>query len=244
MGPPRIRKYLFADISLQDEFDLELWKNTFPDPSTSPARYTKTLTITLPEVFTPADAEEGGWLSAFSRVRHLAIDIIGMIQPEISLAPFHGLSPVIKSLRIRLEVATFPSSRIFDLIRSFPSLEDLDVEASEELTECADGVDGQQTPVKTSVPPTFTGSLKLYLEGGSTPLLRPLLSLPSGLHFRELWLTCDDDEDISMAAEVVERCCPTLESLKIKHELRTFVSWLFPLQWLTSVRSMAVSKHL
>ena len=95
-----------------------------------------------------------------------------------------------------------------------------------------------------SILPPFTGFLELAIGGGMPLIASGLLSVPSGLHFRELWLTCDDEEDISMAAEVVERCCPTLESLKIKHELRTFVSWLFPLQWLTSVRSIAVSKHL
>lgn len=233
---PRTRKHLFADISLDDKWDLKSWKNAFPDPSTSPARYAKTLAIGCPEDLAIEDVVGGSWFSAFSRVAHLAINIDSdMIQPETSLAPFHGLSPVIKSLRIRLEVATFPSSPIFNLIQSFPSLEDLDVEASEKLTVRADGADRQQTPVQTSVTPAFSGSLKLYLAGASTPLLRPLLSLPTGPRFRELWLTCDDEEDISLAAEVVERCCSTLKSLKIKHEIRMFVSCSFQLRWLTPV---------
>ena len=65
---PRTRRYLFADVTFHDAKDLRSWKNTFPDPSASPACYTDHLAIFCPEEVTPADAEERGWITAFSRV--------------------------------------------------------------------------------------------------------------------------------------------------------------------------------
>ena len=210
---PRTRKHLFATISLHHKGDLQSWKNVFPDPSISLAHYTKTLVIGCPQSVTAGDGEEGGWLSAFSRVVRLAMYIPSMDQRVISLVPFHGLSPVIKSLRIYL--TTFPSSPIFNLIRSFPPLENLHVEVREALADPVDSCDGQQPPVQTLNPSALTGSLKLVGIGRWSPLVRPLLALPSGLHFRSLCLTLIDGKTVSMATALVERCRSTLESLEL-----------------------------
>lgn len=45
----------------------------FPDPSTSPARYTKSLFIGCPREVVAADAGEGGWIQTFPRVVELEI---------------------------------------------------------------------------------------------------------------------------------------------------------------------------
>jgi hypothetical protein len=66
---PRARKHLFADIEFPTEESLRSWKETFPDPLTSPARYAKTLLIDC----TTRDAEVGGWIGGFSRVAHLGV---------------------------------------------------------------------------------------------------------------------------------------------------------------------------
>jgi hypothetical protein len=42
---PRTRRHLFADIKFYTTKSLQSWKNVFPDPANSPARYTKTLTV-------------------------------------------------------------------------------------------------------------------------------------------------------------------------------------------------------
>jgi hypothetical protein len=121
----RTRKHLFADIEFPTAKSLEAWKKTFPDPSTSPTRYTKILSVGCAHVVTAADAEEGGWIRGFSRVVHLVVASSARYpnpnQPGISLTPFHGLSPAIKSLRVA--VLRLPSSRVFGLILSFPLLE-------------------------------------------------------------------------------------------------------------------------
>ena len=51
--------------------NLQSWKTTFPNPSTSPARYTKSLFVNFPQVVAPADAKEGGWIPTFSGVVRL-----------------------------------------------------------------------------------------------------------------------------------------------------------------------------
>ena len=195
----------------------------FPNPSTSPACYAKTLVIRCPQVVTVADAEDGGWLSAFSRVECLAIvipRIAGVREPTISLAPFHGLSPVIKSLRVVL--AAFqpqPSpSRVFDFICSFPLLEDLSVEAYECFAD-PNGFDGQHTPAQAPNPPKFSGLLELSLAIGLNPFICRLLSLPNDLHFRILTLKCVNEGDISLVAAMVDKCCHTLEYLRIYDRL-------------------------
>jgi hypothetical protein len=69
----RTRKHLFADIDFSSPEDLELWKETFLDPSNSPAYHTRTLMVGCPQVVTAADADEGGWIRTFSRVVRLNV---------------------------------------------------------------------------------------------------------------------------------------------------------------------------
>ena len=93
---PRTREHLFADIGFSTAKSLEAWKETFPDPSASPARYTKILSVGCAHVVITADVEKGGWIGGFSRVVHLVVASSARYpdpnQPGISLAPFHGLS--------------------------------------------------------------------------------------------------------------------------------------------------------
>ena len=62
---PRTRKHVFADISFHSPADLELWKKTPPDHSSSPAHRTQTLLVGCPEVATVVDVGEGGWIQTF-----------------------------------------------------------------------------------------------------------------------------------------------------------------------------------
>ena len=107
---PRTRKHLFTKINFDVGQKLHSWKRTFPDPSTSPACYAKTLSIDCLPAVTAADAEVGGWIRSFSRVVHLEMDSNSeaVIESMISFVPFHGFSPFIKSLRI--DSALLPSS--------------------------------------------------------------------------------------------------------------------------------------
>lgn len=129
------------------------------------------------------------------------------------LIPLQGFSPVVKFLSV---VCVTPSSpRVFDLVLSFPLLEDLAVtNYGYAATDEYDGSDWLPTIIQPSNPPVFTGSLKLAITG-LTPIARWLSSLPGGIHFRMFTLTWDRGEDISLITALVESCSHTLEYLDI-----------------------------
>lgn len=229
---PRTRKHLFARVGLHREANLQSWKNTFPDPSTSPAHYTQTLSIVFPLVITAADAGEGGWIPTFSRVVHFEVDI-RKTSPPVTLVPFHGFSSAIKSLCVTF--ADFPPARVSSLIHSFPLLEDLSA-VSYGRFNGDDRFDEKPVTTQPSSPPAYTGSLVLFLKTGMDPIVSRLLSLPSGLHFRELSLAWNHSHDVPLTMALVESCSSTLESLCINcHLIGTSVGHFFPYRWLTSV---------
>ena len=208
---PRTRKHLFAHVSFPSEKDLESWKRVFPDPSTSPGCYTQTLLVACSHVVVAADAEAGGWITGFSRI----VDL-GVRRPDHTptplLTPLYGCSPAIRSLSVRLP--TLPPSQILDFIISFPLLEDLDVVAYYVPTDDGDSSDRLPTTVQPPSSPPFTGSLVL-LGAGIKHIIRRLLSLPGGLHFRKFRLTWFHMGDPLLATALVEGCSHTLESLEI-----------------------------
>ena len=220
----RTRKHLFANIKFHVVEDVRSWKKMFPDPSTSPARYAKALYFD-PDVVLVADREVGGWIRGFSRVEHLEVVGLGAFFPRRPphLAPFHGFSPVIKSLRVAVPI--LPLSQIFNLILSFPLLEDLDVMQTRAHGVWVDngdipGEDEMLTAAQLLRPPLFTGSLELYLMGGMEHFTRRLLSLPGSIHFRKLIWTWLYEENLPSMKALVEGCSHTLESLDIACDLR------------------------
>jgi hypothetical protein len=205
---PRTRKHLFADLGFQTEKYQRLWQETFPDPSTSPAHYAKDLFVGF-SLDIAADEGAGSWVRGFSRVEHLVV-VAGW---SFSLIPFHGFSPILKSLR--LIVPALPFLRIIDLIVSFPLLEDLAVVVFYKMPDGDDGSDSLLTAVQPSSPPVFTGSLELHSRGGMEFFTRRLSSLPGGIHFRKLVLTWFYETDRLVTMALVEGYYHTLESLSI-----------------------------
>ena len=211
---PRTRKHLFADIELPTAESLQSWKKTFPDLSTSPAHYAKTLFVGFPEIVMSAEA--GAWIRGFSRVVHLKMASNGpfVYSATASFVPFHGFSPIMKSLSVMLSALPFP--QIFTLILSFPLLEDLALYGSYcPRNRSGDVFDGLPTVTQSPGTPVFTGSLKLFLRGGMKPITHWLLSLPGGIHFRKLTWAWFLEEELSLTGALVEACSHTLESLTI-----------------------------
>ena len=145
-----------------------------------PASYAKYFFIRFPLVVTAADAEGDGWIPTFSNVVHFEVDIqatTGTDLPETQLAPFYRFSPVIKTLRMSISVALSP--QVFDLIRSFPLLEDLSLNHSSFdrwIGGSDDFISQPASVILPSNPPAFTGSLELSLESGIDPAASWLLS--------------------------------------------------------------------
>ena len=223
---PRTRKHIFAHIGFQGQHHLFSWEDTFPDPSTSPACYAKTLYIGCSQLVA-ADAKAGSWIRGFSRVGHLELSSQTLISGRMfSLVPFHGISPVVQSLRVVAPALPFPG--IINLIVSFPRLEDLVVVVFYKMPDSDDGRNSLSTAVQPAGPPAFTGSLELYSKGGMEPFTRRLLSLPGGIHFRKLVLTWFHEADPSTTTALVERCSHTLESLKVSDFSGTSIRHLCP----------------
>ena len=216
---PRTRKHLFAEISFHSEENLQSWKKAFPDPSTSPACYTKALSVNCLRVVTAADAEPGGWITSFSRVVHLGVGTLGfLLGCAAPFLPFHGFSPAVKSLYVNFTILS--SSQTFDLIRSFPLLEDLTVITYHKVsTDDGGNSNGVLTAVRPSSSPVFTGFLDLSLRGAMKPIVDRLLSLPGGIHFRKLTLKWFHETDPLSTMALVEGCSHTLESLHWSYHL-------------------------
>jgi len=164
---------------------------------------------------------------------------------DVSLSPFYGFSSTLKSLRICLILLPFP--QVFDLIFSFPLLEDLTLVACDESRFDNGSPRGPQTVVP-STSPVFTGSLDLHIQGGAGNVARRLLDLPNGLHFRKLALSCSHVEDLWWIRELVARCSHALQSIDIKY---SFCSYTHPylvctnnLILLSSRVGVALVRHL
>ena len=216
---PAYQKVPFCRHQVRTVKNLQSWKETFPDPLTSPACYAKSLYVSCTHSVTPADAKEGGWLKGFSRAVHLGLGDSGPLPTgsgvsltplhRSSLIPFHGFSPTVKSLRMAF---AFLSPQTFDLILSFPLLEDLTISTYGTQPDEDGGPDRSPAVTQPSNSPTFTGSLELS-RGGIRSLAPQLLSLPGGIHFQKLTLTSHGEWDISLTTVLVEGCSRTLEFL-------------------------------
>jgi len=213
---PRTRKHLFADIKFRSASDLESWKKTFPDAANSPAYHARSLLVGCPLLVVASDAEEGGWIRAFSGVASLGVDNGGRyIYPrEISLAPFYGFSPTLKSLCVRH--IHLPDPQIFDLVRSFPLLENLRLRGRNFEAVGNDGDPHRlQTIIPSTLAPSLTGSLDLAILGGVWTAGRQLLDLPNRPHFRKFACLWDYEEDLGWIMGLVVMCSQTLEFLDI-----------------------------
>ena len=213
---PRTRIHLFAEIHFQTPGNLQSWKMTFRDPSTSPACYTKGLFIG-PEAFADTYGYANDWRWDFSRV--VRLELVGQVPfgPgwRYACTLLRGFSPVIKSLRVDFYASNvYPSSDLFDFILSFPLLEDLSVTYNRRELDGGDP-GGLLTVVRPSGLRTFTGSLCFLLGRGTGSCIRWVLSLPGGIHFRKLTLEWYREEDSSLTMALVEKCSHTLESLDI-----------------------------
>jgi hypothetical protein len=196
----RTRTHLFASVEFHPSpSSIELWKKAFPGPSNSPAHHTRSLTVCWLWPVTAVD-DAGGWIRAFQNLVHLHLRSLNWVE-RVSLVPFRGLSPTLKSLRL-----TCTPSDVLDLICSFPLLEDLALIAPSL---------GNWNYVWNTPPtsPKLTGSLHLSMFGGIRPVARRLLSLPNGLHFTKITVVLDGD--IHSVTDLVSGCSDTLESISV-----------------------------
>ena len=146
---PQTRKHLFFRVEFYAPAShFEMWKKTFLNPSDSPAHYyARSLSVQRFPVVTTADADMGGWICAPHNLVHLELECFSREDRLVSLVPFHGLSPTLRSLSL---TCTHPG--FVDLTCPFPPPEDLVLVALSDRTDA-----GGWDPPSTS--PELTGSL-------------------------------------------------------------------------------------
>jgi len=203
----RTRQYLFAHVKFFVKSHTNIWEKTFPDPSNSPARYTRSLTISRPQLVPSVGRDAGSWIRTFSRIVRLQVSVHGCGSGgKASFVPLLGLSPVLKSLHLTYG-SSVSYSEIFGLVCSFPLLEDLALVSSGNNSN-----DDRWSIPSTS--PKFTGCLDLRTIRGIRPAVRRLLELPSGLRFSKISVTLAD-RGVESTMDLVLKCSGTLESLSI-----------------------------
>jgi len=216
----RTRKHLFAHVDFPTMKQLQLWKEMFPDPFSSPAYHTYTLSIICSAELMATGWWVGELIRGFSRVEYLRVaGRMLYIDTEVSFNLLHGFSPVVKSLHVDFEALT--PSRVFDLVVSLPLLKDLTVTTHSEVSI----VVMQLTAVLPPTLPVCTGTLEVSIQAGMEPIARRLLSLSSGIHFRELTLEWFNKEDPLLTMALLEKCSHTLESLNVTCDSRSTSIW-------------------
>ena len=232
----RTRRHLFARVELHSPGpSLESWMKTFPDPSNSPAHYTRSLHLQFFGTRAVAVSDAFPWIRSFSHIVDLQVTVGKRRIPFVQL---YGLSPALKSLHLFGPIA--PLSEVLDFICSFPLLEDLSLRSPRLLDqENADGCDGPP------ISPKFTGSL-LLIENDDR-ITRKLLDLQGGLHFSKVSVTRLFGER-DLTKELVSTCSNTLESLCVDIYPSVFSitsvvdKWLINTPRYTHVRDAAIAR--
>ena len=200
---PRIRRHLFACVSFDTLLHpFALWMKAFPDPSNSPAHHTRSLTIHRFQDATTTDADVASYFRTFHNVVRLHFKFLIWTNHENPLISFYGFSHTVRSLRL-----SHTSFEVFDLVCSFPLLEDL------ALVNFRPG-SGTAEWSAPSTSPNLTGSIDLSSMGGIRLAIRRLLDFPNGLRFAEITASCLV-RDLEPMTDLVSRCSGTLEYLSL-----------------------------
>ena len=202
---PRTQKHLFKDktITFKSVQDAVAWSQIFPDPTKPPASYSRSLALRCARSIT------NGYFSRNPNiVKLIVLDCQNPThQPGSCHAPLNNLLPNVKSLKMHL-VCSLKAQEVFDLLCSFPRLEDLLVINTEFIN-----FDGNGAIPRPSSPPPLTGTLTLSsrLQIG---LPRLLVELPIDLRFRKI--VERHSYDIEGLAKLVDKCSSTLECIDIR----------------------------
>ena len=200
---PRSRKHIFSTISFNNDSDVAVWWNTFPDPSNSPAYHPRTLAVNYRRGFPETH------LSSFCNITHLCPHVHQVDGQPTSLAQLHGFTPFLETLLMAFP--TLPSSDVLSLVCSFPLLDNLTLAGRPTASD---------TQVIPFTPPKFSGTLCLGVFRGVNIdiMVNHLSSLPNGIHFRGLILLWNYSRDLPSMTNLIFACSQTLESLDIANK--------------------------
>jgi len=199
---PRTRRHLFASVAFDTVgHPFTSWLKMFPNPLNSPARHIRSLSVHRLPAITTTDAGVASCIRTFHNVVRLRFTHLIPADYE-ALTLFNGFTHTVRSLCL---ASTF--FEVFDLVCSFPLLEDL---ALVSLRSEGDTV----RRIAPSTSPRLTGSLELSTTSGIRSAVRRLLGLPGGIRFAKITVSCFES-DFEPATDLVSRCSGTLEHLII-----------------------------
>ena len=222
---PRSRTHFFPQqVEFKSPADLKKLKEVFQAPKNSPGSYVRSVSFYHVDQLTDADV---AWVRSFEHV--VRLDVFISFGPNVSFTPVHNLSPTLKSLSVGWD--DLPLEQVFDLICSFPLLEDLHVFG-------AGCVRGEGAVSKTLCLPPLIGTL--LLQTTEAGFARKLLELPGLLRFREIVLKPNTGSEFGGVNDLVGRCSDTLECIdlawcihgksytfSLHHRLRPVSDWIF-----------------
>ncbi|KAF9780816.1 hypothetical protein BJ322DRAFT_1112217 [Thelephora terrestris] len=208
---PRARRYLFAQVEFTSHrCPIQSWINAFPDPSNSPGHHTRSLNLYDIKSTNAAGTIAPTWVHHFSQIEELTVaNFMSRNLLPVSFVQLRGLSPTLKSLHIFHVSARL--SEFFDLICSFPLLENLSLHF---ITTWGDA-DRWYTPPTS---PKLTGSL--HLIDPSPLVTRELLAFPIGPRFSQIAVSCPV-ESAKLVADLISKCSDTLEYLTVGFDYPT-----------------------
>jgi len=209
---PRAQRHLFADIRFgSGGSSIQSWIAAFPDPSSSPAHYTRRLRI-----FDCDIAAVATWIHPFRHIVELRVKPLSRSRSvPTSLAQLRGLSPTLRSLYIY--TSYIPHLDLLGFICSFPLVEDLNLQ----YVTATGGIDNRSIDLAS---PKFTGNL--YILSVDSSAARGLLALPCGLRFTKIIINSVRAAGYAgLVNDLVSKCSGTLEFLKVSPPYqRTFPS--------------------
>ena len=202
---PLARQYLFHTIEF-DSYKLRLWKKAFPDPSNSPALHTRYLDLSGRRTVIGVGRHADPCIRSFCNVLGLILSFCaGESQVQPLLVPYHGFSPNLKYLSLNFHA---PFQELFDLVCSFPSLEELYLNIRS--TDNDTVTDERKAPSNS---PTLAGSHELHGEVRSVAWKWP--DLPNTLHKVSVTMA-GDVKSASLTSDLLSKCSDTLEFLNIR----------------------------
>ena len=210
---PRSRQYLFSDVTFRSPLDIEGWKKTFRDPASSPACHSHSLSVRYTGWVTDADTREGGWIHTFANVVRLELWSTTKVWLHLGepLEPYHNF-PSINLRSLRVVSHTLWPIQISNLVHTLPFLEDLAIINNGKVDfSYRNGTAPPESLPSTSPPLTGT----LYIHRLQKYILRRLVELPNGLHFRGFTCSGCTYEDLEWVTTLVEKCSGTIECVDV-----------------------------
>ena len=186
---------------------LDKWKRIFQNLANSPASYTRFLKFKS----MPFNEDDARWIKGFNCVEHLEVFGDRWGTPNSgSFRAFHNLSSDVKSLLVQWR--DLPLQEVFELICSFPKLENLRVWSYNGYAH---------KPIDESISqdlvlPVFTGTL--VLGKATAGFVRQLLGLGKTHKFRKIVVRYCYAYQFEGVNNLVKKCSQTLESIIVDYD--------------------------